>query len=87
MFWRVPDGASHAGSDDWPRTNAELRGELVAMGKLVGDAESEFWLHAKEVKQPGGSWTTVSSDNCWMPLDLSSQNFVLVEVNNKQAKL
>ena len=49
------------------------------MEKLVGDAETHLWLHAKQVKQPGGEWTDVSSDQCWMPLDLSSQNFVLVE--------
>eukprot|EP01052_Picozoa_sp_SAG31_P030736 SAG31_NODE_3179_length_4583_cov_1.884478_4_plen_108_part_00 len=38
VFWRVPDGRSHAGSDDWPRTGAALKGAIVDMGKRVGDA-------------------------------------------------
>jgi hypothetical protein len=54
----------------------------VDMEKLVGDAESNLWLHAAQIKQPGGDWADVSSDDCWMPLDLSGQSFILVEATS-----
>ena len=50
------------------------------MGKLVGEAKTNLWLHAAEIRQPGKEWTKVSSGDCWMPFAI--QRFILEEVKN-----
>ena len=77
MFWRNPKGRSS--SSNWPRCNASLKGEVVDLGKIVGEAKSNLWLHVHEIKQPGkSSFVATEPEGCWMPFLI--QQFVLEEV-------
>ena len=78
MFWRSnPDPTnikalsstkSVSGKSPWPRTNTEMRGIVHDLGKSVGEAKTNFWLQAQEMRLPGQTeWTTCSA-GCWMPL-------------------
>ena len=80
MFWRSPKGRSS--SSNWPRCNASLEGEVVDLGKIVGEAKSNLWLHVHEIKQPGkSSFVATDPEGCWMPFLI--QQFVLEEVPEK----
>ena len=77
MFWRHPTGTADGGN--WPKCSATLRGEVVDMGKKVGEAKTNMWMHALEIKQPGQSdFVKVDPEGCWMPFEI--QSFVLEEV-------
>ena len=78
MFWRNPKGSPARG--DWPKCNAALRGEVVDMGKIVGEAKTNLWLHVFEIKQPRGDWKKVDPVGCWMPFEI--QQFVLEELKD-----
>jgi hypothetical protein len=77
MFWRHPTGRAAGGN--WPKCSAILRGEVVDLGKKVGEAKTNLWMHAVEIKQPGtDSFVKVDGEGCWMPLEI--QKFVLQDV-------
>jgi hypothetical protein len=49
------------------------------MGKKVGEAKTNQWLHALAIKQPGqNEFVKVDPEGCWMPFEI--QRFVLEEV-------
>ena len=76
MFWRHPSGQPDGGN--WPKCSATIRGLVVDMGKQIGEAKTNMWLHALEIKQPGQTaFITLQADNCWMPFEI--QRFVLEE--------
>ena len=77
MFWRNPNGSPARGN--WPKCNACLKGEVVDLGKIVGEAKTNEWLHVLEIKQPQDHWKKGDPDGCWMPLKI--QQFVLEEVS------
>ena len=57
----------------------QYRGIVVDMGKKVGEAKTNKWLHALAIKQPGQSdFVEVDPEGCWMPFAI--QRFVLEEV-------
>ena len=75
MFWRSPTGRSAHGN--WPKCNATLRGEVVDMKKLIGEAKTNKWLHVFEIKQRGkNEFIPTDPEGCWMPFKI--QQFVLV---------
>jgi hypothetical protein len=52
---------------------------LSTLGKKVGEAKTNQWLHALAIKQPGqNEFVKVDPEGCWMPFEI--QRFVLEEV-------
>ena len=49
------------------------------MGQKIGEAKTNEWMHALEIKQPNSAkFERLDKDGCWMPLQI--QRFVLQDV-------